>query len=181
MVTRTKKIFVGGLSAPTTLEDVKNYFEQFGRVRTLKHCYHLLIRFYNFLVRTQKIAIPRSYTSDFRSKMPCWCLTNRQIDTGMFQHLFPNILFDLTGISLKCFSSFVQILFCVPLFTYKNLLHSAFSKFPFLRSKTKEKFLIKLHHLLILGALDLWPLRLRRLWTKCVRFISMRLTIKWWV
>ncbi|RVE54839.1 hypothetical protein evm_000606, partial [Chilo suppressalis] len=30
MVTRTKKIFVGGLSAPTTLEDVKNYFEQFG-------------------------------------------------------------------------------------------------------------------------------------------------------
>lgn len=34
MVTRTKKIFVGGLSAPSTLEDVKNYFEQFGKVRT---------------------------------------------------------------------------------------------------------------------------------------------------
>jgi RNA recognition motif-containing protein len=33
MVTRTKKIFVGGLSAPTTLEDVKSYFEQFGQVR----------------------------------------------------------------------------------------------------------------------------------------------------
>jgi len=32
MVTRTKKIFVGGLSATTTLEDVKNYFEQFGRI-----------------------------------------------------------------------------------------------------------------------------------------------------
>lgn len=32
MVTRTKKVFVGGLSAPTTLEDVKNYFQQFGRV-----------------------------------------------------------------------------------------------------------------------------------------------------
>ena len=32
MVTRTKKIFVGGLSAPTTLEDVKSYFEQFGKV-----------------------------------------------------------------------------------------------------------------------------------------------------
>ncbi len=32
MVTRTKKIFVGGLSAPSTLEDVKNYFEQFGKV-----------------------------------------------------------------------------------------------------------------------------------------------------
>ena len=37
MVTRTKKIFVGGLSAPTTLEDVKNYFEQFGRVRHTAH------------------------------------------------------------------------------------------------------------------------------------------------
>jgi RNA recognition motif-containing protein len=32
MVTKTKKIFVGGLSAPTTLEDVKSYFEQFGKV-----------------------------------------------------------------------------------------------------------------------------------------------------
>lgn len=35
MVTRTKKIFVGGLSAPSTLEDVKNYFEQFGKVLML--------------------------------------------------------------------------------------------------------------------------------------------------
>jgi RNA recognition motif-containing protein len=33
MVTRTKKIFVGGLSAPTTIEDVRTYFEQFGPVR----------------------------------------------------------------------------------------------------------------------------------------------------
>ena len=32
MVTRTKKVFVGGLSAPTTIDDVKNYFQQFGRV-----------------------------------------------------------------------------------------------------------------------------------------------------
>jgi RNA-binding protein Musashi len=31
-VTRTKKIFVGGLSAPSTLDDVKAYFEQFGRI-----------------------------------------------------------------------------------------------------------------------------------------------------
>lgn len=33
MVTRTKKIFVGGLSANTVVEDVKQYFEQFGKVR----------------------------------------------------------------------------------------------------------------------------------------------------
>lgn len=39
MVTRTKKIFVGGLSAPTTLEDVKSYFEQFGPVSSAPACY----------------------------------------------------------------------------------------------------------------------------------------------
>ncbi|CAF0837887.1 unnamed protein product [Didymodactylos carnosus] len=32
MVTRTKKIFVGGLSANTTVDDVKKYFEQYGKV-----------------------------------------------------------------------------------------------------------------------------------------------------
>lgn len=33
LVTRTKKIFVGGLSVNTTIEDVKQYFDQFGKVR----------------------------------------------------------------------------------------------------------------------------------------------------
>jgi len=32
MVTRTKKLFVGGLSASTTIEDVRSYFDQFGKV-----------------------------------------------------------------------------------------------------------------------------------------------------
>nr|XP_006134225.1 RNA-binding protein Musashi homolog 1-like isoform X3 [Pelodiscus sinensis] len=32
MVTQTKKIFVGGLSVNTNVEDVKQYFEQFGKV-----------------------------------------------------------------------------------------------------------------------------------------------------
>ncbi|KAK7944364.1 hypothetical protein WMY93_000092 [Mugilogobius chulae] len=32
LVTRTKKIFVGGLSVNTTVEDVRNYFDQFGKV-----------------------------------------------------------------------------------------------------------------------------------------------------
>lgn len=51
MVTRTKKIFVGGLSAPSTLEDVKNYFEQFGRVRSLFIflAFRALIAFYRLL------------------------------------------------------------------------------------------------------------------------------------
>ena len=30
---RTKKIFVGGLSATTSLEDIKAYFEQFAKVK----------------------------------------------------------------------------------------------------------------------------------------------------
>lgn len=32
LVTRTKKMFIGGLSATTTIEDVKQYFEQFGKI-----------------------------------------------------------------------------------------------------------------------------------------------------
>lgn len=32
MVTRTKKIFVGGVSASTTEEDLTNYFKQHGEV-----------------------------------------------------------------------------------------------------------------------------------------------------
>jgi len=32
-VMRTKKIFVGGLSATTSLEDIKAYFEQFAKVK----------------------------------------------------------------------------------------------------------------------------------------------------
>ncbi|KAG7223321.1 hypothetical protein INR49_015677, partial [Caranx melampygus] len=39
MVTRTKKIFVGGLSANTVVEDVKQYFEQFGKGKRGGICY----------------------------------------------------------------------------------------------------------------------------------------------
>ena len=39
MVTRTKKIFVGGLSAATTLEEVKAYFQRFGEVSFSLLCF----------------------------------------------------------------------------------------------------------------------------------------------
>merc|ERR1712128_380047 len=32
MVTRTKKVFVGGLSATSTVDDIKNYFKHFGQI-----------------------------------------------------------------------------------------------------------------------------------------------------
>lgn len=37
LVMRTKKIFVGGLSATTSLEDVKAYFEQFSKATLIDH------------------------------------------------------------------------------------------------------------------------------------------------
>ena len=35
-VTRTKKIFVGGVSATTTESDIRQFFENFGKVSFLK-------------------------------------------------------------------------------------------------------------------------------------------------
>lgn len=46
MVTRTKKIFVGGLSVNTTVEDVKQYFEQFGKVSLFECCWIKAVTFW---------------------------------------------------------------------------------------------------------------------------------------
>lgn len=72
MVTRTKKIFVGGLSAATTVEDVKNYFSQYGKVKKNSHLRHYLdgqrgdkrvIIYFLFCVSIvkEKIALRRLY------------------------------------------------------------------------------------------------------------------------
>jgi RNA-binding protein Musashi len=36
-VTKTKKVFIGGLSSTSTLEDMKNYFQQYGKVCFFKY------------------------------------------------------------------------------------------------------------------------------------------------
>lgn len=46
MVTKTKKVFIGGLSATSTLEDMKSYFEQYGKVRFKPK---LILKIYYFL------------------------------------------------------------------------------------------------------------------------------------
>ena len=54
MVTGTKKMFVGGLSASTTIDDVKAYFESYGKVawrnvarcRFVVYCRFVVICFY---------------------------------------------------------------------------------------------------------------------------------------
>lgn len=53
MVTRTKKIFVGGLSANTVVEDVKQYFEQFGKVSSClsERCILWILPFFPFLFK----------------------------------------------------------------------------------------------------------------------------------
>uniref|UniRef100_A0A1I7X7A7 RRM domain-containing protein n=1 Tax=Heterorhabditis bacteriophora TaxID=37862 RepID=A0A1I7X7A7_HETBA len=42
MVTKTKKVFIGGLSASSTLEDMKTYFEQYGKLILL----HITVKFF---------------------------------------------------------------------------------------------------------------------------------------
>lgn len=68
MVTRTKKIFVGGLSAPTTLEDVKSYFEQFGPVSTSLFAFPSTPPFYLpiILIPGPQVPSQTSTISDFR-------------------------------------------------------------------------------------------------------------------
>lgn len=64
MVTRTKKIFVGGLSAPTTLEDVKSYFEQFGPVSKIFIFIQIIYTHKNLIINISKnIKAKRAYTT----------------------------------------------------------------------------------------------------------------------
>ena len=87
MVTRTKKIFVGGLSAPSTLEDVKNYFEQFGRVSQFtignQEVYYIggsrsvTIAPFTCFPKKKSVKKVSGKNPDFHSKNPRWSETIR--------------------------------------------------------------------------------------------------------
>ena len=53
LVMRTRKIFVGGLSATTSIEDIKNYFEQFSKVSVLR-----IWNLYSILDKIKKMTEP---------------------------------------------------------------------------------------------------------------------------
>ena len=73
MVTRTKKIFVGGLSTTTTLDEVKAYFAKFGEVWISFNACTLVLEGSKSLVT--------DFHKNFRLKMQCWCMTNKQTVT----------------------------------------------------------------------------------------------------
>ena len=51
---RTKKIFVGGLSATTSLEDIKAYFEQFSKVHRMEYETQSLFPLLTFLEQVKE-------------------------------------------------------------------------------------------------------------------------------
>ena len=113
MVTRTKKIFVGGLSAPSTLEDVKNYFEQFGRVSLAI----FLIKITSNSVWTTSYTFTKTYPRYFSSRlrMRCWCSTNKPTDTGTQCAACFGIYHDVIFITLWNISwCFVYVYLCLP-------------------------------------------------------------------
>lgn len=77
-MTRTKKIFVGGLSVNTTIEDVKHYFDQFGKVidtqihpTVMSSC----LEDFFFVVRTKStLFINRPLTSSTLSVLTIWII-----------------------------------------------------------------------------------------------------------
>ena len=68
MVTKTKKIFVGGLSATSTIEDVKGYFEQFGRVGLHFTVYVYSIRLGLHYIRYSIFVVLYSQTKGVKQK-----------------------------------------------------------------------------------------------------------------
>lgn len=58
MVTRTKKIFVGGLSADTIVDDLKTYFSQYGKVQ--EFCIDII----SLLMRHREICIEYFINND---------------------------------------------------------------------------------------------------------------------
>ena len=84
MVTRTKKIFVGGLSATTTLEEVRAYFERFGDVSKL--WFEIVVLILN------------GYFSDWRRYADAW-QADEQTQVWKKLNLMTFDIIDVSGVS----------------------------------------------------------------------------------
>ena len=67
--------------------------------------------FFTFVKNVNNLERTHHY---FRLRMQCWCLTNRQTDTGMSTHAFPSILLAHLEflLNILIFFRFVQIILC---------------------------------------------------------------------
>ena len=161
MVTRTKKIFVGGLSAPSTLEDVKNYFEQFGRVSLAI----FLIKITSNSVWTTSYTYTKTYPRYFSSRlrMRCWCSTNKPTDTG-------TAVVDTTssfflGIQNPCVGIHHDVIFITKWYKISWCF--------------VHVYLCLCLCLSFAGVSASSRLRARTWWIKFARYTSMKSTIKW--
>ncbi|KRY78602.1 RNA-binding protein Musashi -like protein Rbp6 [Trichinella pseudospiralis] len=109
MVTRTKKIFVGGLSASTTLEDMKNYFTQYGRVLAL-----LLLIMKMWLKKLSKFIFMRSMVECKKAQPKEVMLPVQIAKNRAFTRKFYGGLADLYGNYSPTFS---------PRFGYRSCLY----------------------------------------------------------
>ena len=166
MVTRTKKIFVGGLSAPSTLEDVKNYFEQFGRVS-------LAI----FLI---KITSNSVWTTSYTYTKTYYLIFLFQIEDAM-------LMFDKQTnrhrYSVHCSGRYYFKLFYefkILVLAFIMMSYSSHSDLRFLDVLYMYAYYLCLCICLsFAGVLASLRLRARTWWTKFARYTSMKSTIKW--
>ena len=164
MVTRTKKIFVGGLSAPSTLEDVKNYFEQFGRVSLAI----FLIKITSNSVWTTSYTYTKTYYLIFLFQIEdAMLMFDKQTNRHRYSvHCSGRYYFKLfLGIQNPCVGIHHDVIFITKWYKISWCF--------------VHVYLYICICLSFAGVSASLRLKARTWWTKFARFTSMKSTIKW--